>query len=400
MTGCSSFASRPSQSACALPFSTLNLPFTSSSHVRQSIAVTPSRWRPLTASPMPRKPQPAPFDGALVIDKPQGKTSHDIVDAVRHLAGMRQVGHLGTLDPLATGVLVLLLGKATRLVQFYTGRRKRYTAGFRFGFATDTYDSEGQAQGADNPPVLDNSVLEKFANERVGLFAQMPPVFSAKKIHGRPAYELARKNQPVELRPVEVEVFEYRLTEIDGTDRPLRHRMFFRHLHSLARPRNGRKARLRRTSHRNLPHRRRRIFLEQALKLEELAEAVRNGKFESCVIKLEHLLPNFPSVTVLPVVEKRVRHGSKFTITALPTPDWPHRTASWRHRQTRRRRTSPAASSRLQPATKTNRHRRSRSPSHLPAHRCLRTSALTLFVFRPVVQVSRPAPAFVAAACR
>jgi len=108
---------------------------------------------------MSRKPQPTPFDGALVVDKPQGRTSHDIVDAVRRLAGFRQVGHLGTLDPLATGVLVLLLGRATRFVQFYTGRRKRYTAGFRFGFATDTYDSEGQPQSPDNPPVLDRATL-------------------------------------------------------------------------------------------------------------------------------------------------------------------------------------------------------------------------------------------------
>src|SRR5262247_2175745 len=130
---------------------------------------------------MPRKPQPAPFDGALVIDKPQGKTSHDIVDAVRHLAGFRQVGHLGTLDPLATGVLVLLLGRATRLVQFYSGRRKRYTAGFRFGYSTDTYDSEGKPQGPDDPPVLDPVLLEKLADERRGLFEQMPPAFSAKK---------------------------------------------------------------------------------------------------------------------------------------------------------------------------------------------------------------------------
>src|ERR1700757_2722818 len=103
---------------------------------------------------MPRKPQPAPYDGALIVDKPQGKTSHDIVDAVRHLAGMRQIGHLGTLDPLATGVLVLLLGRATRFVQFYTGRRKRYTAGFRFGFATNTYDSDGEAQGLDAASAL------------------------------------------------------------------------------------------------------------------------------------------------------------------------------------------------------------------------------------------------------
>src|ERR1700752_93520 len=114
---------------------------------------------------MPRQPQPAPFDGALVINKPQGKTSHDIVDAVRHLAGFRQIGHLGTLDPLATGVLVLLLGKATRLVRFYSGRRKRYTAGFRFGFATNTYDSEGTAQGPDKAPTLDRKVLQRLAAE-------------------------------------------------------------------------------------------------------------------------------------------------------------------------------------------------------------------------------------------
>jgi len=263
---------------------------------------------------MPRKPQPAPFDGALVIDKPQGKTSHDIVDAIRHLAGFRQVGHLGTLDPLATGVLVLLLGKATRLVQFYSGRRKRYTAGFRFGFATDTYDSEGQAQGADSAPTLDRAVLEKLASDRVGLFQQMPPAFSAKKIHGRPAYELARKNQPVELKPVEVELFEYRLTEIEGSIarfviecssgtyiRSLAHEMGQQlscgaHLTEICRTAVGE------------------FSLQQTLKLEDLAEATRNGKFKDCVIPLEHLLPNFPSVTVLPVVENRVRHGSKFNI--------------------------------------------------------------------------------------
>jgi tRNA pseudouridine55 synthase len=263
---------------------------------------------------MPRKPKPAPFDGALVIDKPQGKTSHDIVDAVRHLAGFRQVGHLGTLDPLATGVLVLLLGKATRLVQFYSGRRKRYTAGFRFGFATDTYDSEGQAQGADSAPALDRAVLEKLASDRIGPYQQMPPVFSAKKIHGRPAYELARKNQPVELKPVEVELFEYRLMELEGSIarfviecssgtyiRSLAHEMGQQlgcgaHLTEICRTAVGE------------------FSLQQTMKLVDLAEAARNGKFKDCVIPLEHLLPNFPSVTVLPVVENRVRHGSKFNI--------------------------------------------------------------------------------------
>src|SRR6266481_4216997 len=166
---------------------------------------------------MPRQPQPAPNDGALVINKPKGKTSHTVVDAVRHLAGFRQIGHLGTLDPLATGVLVLLLGRATRLVKFYSGRRKRYSAGFRFGFATDTYDSEGEAQGPDSVPLLDAAVLERLAAERIGRFEQMPPSFSAKKVHGRPAYELARKKQPVELKAVEVELFEYKLLEMEGS---------------------------------------------------------------------------------------------------------------------------------------------------------------------------------------
>jgi tRNA pseudouridine55 synthase len=257
---------------------------------------------------------PAPFDGALVIDKPKGKTSHDIVDAVRHLAGMRQIGHLGTLDPLATGVLVLLLGRATRLVQFYSGRRKRYSAGFRFGFATNTFDSDGQAEGQDTAPELDRSVLERLAAERVGRFEQMPPSFSAKKIHGRPAYELARKKQVVELKPVEVEVFEYKLTEIAGSIarfviecssgtyiRALAHEMGQKlgcgaHLAEITRLAVGE------------------FSLEQAIKLEELAEGARAGKFADYLIKLENLLPNFPRANVLPIVERRVRHGTKFNV--------------------------------------------------------------------------------------
>jgi len=263
---------------------------------------------------MPRQPQPAPFDGALVINKPKGKTSHDVVDAVRHLAAMRQIGHLGTLDPLATGVLVLLLGRATRLVQFYSGRRKRYTAGFCFGFATDSYDSDGEAQGPDAPPLLEAETLQKFAAERIGRFDQMPPIFSAKKIKGRPAYELARKKQPVELKAVEVELFEYRLLGIEGSIarfvvecssgtyiRSLAHEMGQQlgcgaHLAEITRTAVGE------------------FTLDQAIQLEELAEAARAGKFADCLIGLENLLPSFPRVNVLPVIEKRVRHGSKFNI--------------------------------------------------------------------------------------
>src|ERR1017187_2110857 len=136
---------------------------------------------------MPKKSQPASLDGALVIDKPQGRTSHDVVDSARRILGFRQIGHLGTLDPLATGVLVLLLGRATRLAQFYVGRRKRYTATFRFGFATDTYDSDGTAAGSDAAPILDRAEIEKMAAAMSGRFAQMPPPYSAKKIQGKAA---------------------------------------------------------------------------------------------------------------------------------------------------------------------------------------------------------------------
>jgi len=263
---------------------------------------------------MPRQPKPAPFDGALVIHKPQGKTSHDIVDAVRHLAGFRQVGHLGTLDPLATGVLVLLLGKATRLVRFYTGRRKRYTAGFRFGYATNTYDTEGVAQGPDAAPTLVREELERLAGESMGRFEQMPPIFSAKKIHGRPAYELARENKPVELKTASVELFEFRLTEIAGPIarfsiecssgtyvRSLAHDMgqklgYGAHLAEICRTAVGE------------------FSLDQAIPMDELAQAAREGKFQSLVIPLENLLLNLPSTHVLPVLEKKVRHGGKFSI--------------------------------------------------------------------------------------
>src|SRR5947199_5188333 len=249
---------------------------------------------------MPKQPQPAPFDGALVIDKPRGKTSHDVVDAVRHLAGFGQIGHVGTLDPLATGVLVLLLGRATRLVQFYSGRRKRYHAGFRFGFATDTYDSDGEAQGSDAAPTLDAAVLEKLASDGIGKFQQTPPSFSAKKIKGRPAYELARKKQVVELKPVEVELFEFKLKEIDGAlarftiecssgtyIRSLAHEMGQKlgcgaHLAEITRTAVGE------------------FSLEQAITLEELAEAKQAGKFVDCLIPLESLLMNFPRINVLP----------------------------------------------------------------------------------------------------
>jgi tRNA pseudouridine55 synthase len=263
---------------------------------------------------MARKPQPPPFDGALVINKPRGKTSHDVVEAVRRTVGFRQVGHLGTLDPLGTGVLVLLLVRATRLAQFYAGRRKRYIGTLRFGFATDTYDADGVPLGPDTAPELNRDALERLAAQRVGRFAQVPPPFSAKKVGGRPAHELARKKQPVELKPVEVEVYEFRLTEVKGPCaqfviecaagtyiRSLAHELGVMqgsgaHLAEIVRTAVGE------------------FTLDQAATLEELEQAAKGGRLAEWVLPLERLLPDLPRVTVLPIIERRVRHGTRFNV--------------------------------------------------------------------------------------
>lgn len=264
---------------------------------------------------MPRTIQPASIDGALVVDKPKGKTSHDVVEAVRRLVGFRQIGHLGTLDPLATGVLVLLLGRATRLARFYSGRRKRYDCAVRFGMATDTYDSDGEPQGPDLAPSLDRAVLERFAAGFVGRIEQTPPAFSAKKIHGRPAHELARKKKPVELKPLTVDVYEFRLVGLEGSVarftvecgpgtyiRSLAHDLgklegSGAHLCEITRSAVGE------------------FTLDQAVSASELSELARAGRISERVIPLEGLLAEVPRVTVLPVVERRILHGAKFNVS-------------------------------------------------------------------------------------
>jgi len=263
---------------------------------------------------MPRTPQPPPLDGILIVDKPRGKTSHDVVETVRRLVGFRQIGHLGTLDPLATGVLVLALGRATRLARFYAGRRKRYTCAVRFGFATDTYDADGEALGPDSAPALDAAQLQALAGRFAGRIRQTPPSFSAKKIHGRPAHELARKHKPVKLEPVDVDVYEFKLTSVEGSVarfvvecgagtyiRSLAHEMGVlhgagAHLAEIVRTAVGE------------------FTLDQAVPLAELAEDAKAGKIAARVVPLESLLPELPRATVLPIVEKRVRHGAKFTL--------------------------------------------------------------------------------------
>src|SRR6202012_3601417 len=152
-------------------------------------------------------PEKISFEGIIVVDKPAEWTSHDVVNKMRRIAGTRRVGHLGTLDPAATGVLPLVIERATRLAQFYTRNDKIYEGTIHFGYSTDSYDADGQPASEEVAVTLDRDALEAALDRVRGAFEQTPPAVSAKKIAGRPAYELARKKQPVELKPVPVEVF-------------------------------------------------------------------------------------------------------------------------------------------------------------------------------------------------
>lgn len=146
------------------------------------------------------------MDGLLLIDKPAGPTSHDAVARLRRTSGERRIGHTGTLDPLASGLLVLICGRATRLAAFLHGADKTYDATIRLGVATDTDDAEGAPLGPEAAALPDDAAVDVALASFVGRFEQTPPQFSAKKIGGRKAYELAREDRPVTLAPVDVEV--------------------------------------------------------------------------------------------------------------------------------------------------------------------------------------------------
>ena len=157
------------------------------------------------------------MDAILVIDKPAGMTSHDVVARVRRLLQERSVGHLGTLDPLATGVLPLLIGRYTRLAQFFAAADKTYEGVIRLGFATDTYDTEGEQVGPKAPnPKVTLEEMREYARQFVGEIEQTPPRFSAKKIAGVPAYKLARKNRDVELKSVRVQVDRFEIHKLES----------------------------------------------------------------------------------------------------------------------------------------------------------------------------------------
>lgn len=156
------------------------------------------------------------INAVLVLDKPAAFTSHDIVNRVRRITGERSVGHLGTLDPMATGVLPLVLGRFTRLAQFFNDGSKVYEGEIRFGFSTDTYDGEGEAVGPVSSAQPSLREIHRHLPALTGRILQLPPVYSAKKINGVAAYKLARKDKPVEMKPVEVVVHRFEIQSVSG----------------------------------------------------------------------------------------------------------------------------------------------------------------------------------------
>src|SRR5215471_18518060 len=156
------------------------------------------------------------MDGLLIVDKPAEMTSHDVVAKMRRILGEKSIGHLGTLDPMATGVLPLVVGRFTRLAQFYNDADKRYEGVIRFGLTTDTYDADGEATGPEQPVDLSEAQVRDAAARFVGHLEQVPPPFSAKKIAGVPAYKLARKGKELELKAKQVEIKELAVTGWNG----------------------------------------------------------------------------------------------------------------------------------------------------------------------------------------
>lgn len=247
--------------------------------------------------------------GALLVDKPEGLSSHDVVARVRKIANERRCGHTGTLDPFATGLLVLCLGRATRFARFLSGAAKTYLATIRFGFATTTYDRTGVPLGESTELCPDRPSLECALAGFVGRQEQRPPPFSAKKVKGKRAYRLARAGVPVEPAPVPVEIREIRLLELV----PPRARVHVQvtsgtYIRSLAHDLGERLScgahleELRRTAVGS-------FRVEEAKSLEELSRLAAEGKLEERTIRPGEILRDLASLELTGEAERRFVHG-------------------------------------------------------------------------------------------
>jgi tRNA pseudouridine55 synthase len=252
------------------------------------------------------------ISGALVIDKPIGMTSHDVVKIIRNGTGIRRAGHTGTLDPRASGVLVVLIGPAVRLSEFLSASDKRYQAILRFGVATDTYDTEGKQVG-DTKSVdhITEADFQQLLKDYEGKIAQVPPAFSAVKVNGEKAYNLARQGEEVEIEPRIIDVYNLELLEwappeavIDvfassGTYvRSLANDLgndleVGAHLSGLRRTKNGQ------------------FTLRDAVRLQDLKESFEVGDWYKYLIPAADTLADWHTLNLSPEDTEKIKHGHR-----------------------------------------------------------------------------------------
>jgi len=258
------------------------------------------------------------MNGLLVIDKPGGMTSHDVVAIVRRVTGERSIGHLGTLDPMATGVLPLLTGRYTRLAQFFGESEKWYEGRIRFGFATDSFDADGTATSSPAPLTCSLEDLRQLASRFHGTIDQVPPVFSAKKIQGVPAYKLARAGAEVPVKAARITIHDFRLLALEGDEasfamhvsaggyvRSVAHELgqlagCGAHLSALRRTRAGT------------------FTLDQAISVEDL-KSLATVEIEARLPHPRSLLPEMPSITVDDQTAGKIRNGMQVNLPDFST---------------------------------------------------------------------------------
>jgi len=253
------------------------------------------------------------MDGLIRVDKPSGWTSHDVVLKIRSCLGERRVGHFGTLDPLATGLLLVAVGRATRFFPFYSQSDKTYRGCLRLGLSTDTYDAQGRLEGPECPDRPSRKELQDAMAGFVGPLRQIPPAFSAKKIRGQPSYKLARSRKPVPLKEEEVTVHSFLLESYDppradfevscsaGTYiRSLIHELGRRlgcgaYLESLCRVSSGEQR------------------LEEAFRVEDIERLAGRGDYDRFLLPLESLLPGFPALKLNEAGFRSARNGNRLS---------------------------------------------------------------------------------------
>lgn len=236
------------------------------------------------------------MDGIILINKPQNITSHDVVLKIRGILKRDKIGHYGTLDPLATGLIIIAVGKATRLFPFFSKTNKAYKGQIRFGFSTDTYDSNGKPLSPEHKEYPDRNNLLKAMKQLEGKIHQLPPPYSAKKYKGKPLYTLARKNKEYELRSSQVFIHLFQLTKYNppyfhfnvkcssGTYiRSLAHDLGQKlgcgaHLSALHRTEVGN------------------FKIKESYSIEKINQLTQEGKIDEFLIPLKYLLPEFPKI--------------------------------------------------------------------------------------------------------